>query len=41
MLTDELTISKPVSVWNKSLSLEPKKFLQCIGKAAIQGASLA
>lgn len=37
MLTDELTLSKPVSVWNKSLSLEPKKFLQGIGKMLAKG----
>uniref|UniRef100_UPI004056DEA0 pentapeptide repeat-containing protein n=1 Tax=Candidatus Electronema sp. TaxID=2698783 RepID=UPI004056DEA0 len=40
MKSNELTVSKPVSVWNKSLSLEPKKFLQGISKAAIKGASL-
>ncbi|MGR0480800.1 MAG: pentapeptide repeat-containing protein [Candidatus Electronema sp. V4] len=40
MNSNELTLSQPVSVWNKSISLEPKKFLQGIGKAAIKGASL-
>ncbi|WP_420209124.1 pentapeptide repeat-containing protein [Candidatus Electronema sp. JC] len=40
MSRNELTVSKPVSVWNKSISLEPKKFLFGIGKAALKGASL-
>ena len=39
MNSNELTASKPVSVWNKSISLEPKKFLFGIGKAAIKGIS--
>ena len=40
MNSNELIVSKPVSVWNKSISLEPKKFLQGIGKAALKGVSL-
>ena len=40
MNSNELTARQPVSVWNKSISLEPRKLLQGIGKAAIKGASL-
>ncbi|WPD24762.1 MAG: pentapeptide repeat-containing protein [Candidatus Electrothrix scaldis] len=32
-----LNISRPVSVWNKDISLEPRKFLQGIGKMVIEG----
>ncbi|WP_417911459.1 pentapeptide repeat-containing protein [Candidatus Electronema sp. TJ] len=37
MNSNELTICQPVSVWNKSISLEPKKFLQGIGKMLAKG----
>lgn len=35
-----LKLSQPVSVWNKSISFEPRKFLQGIGKAVIKGVAL-
>ncbi|WP_417915106.1 pentapeptide repeat-containing protein [Candidatus Electronema sp. JM] len=35
-----VNITKPVSVWNKSISLEPRKFLQGVVKAALKGVSL-
>ncbi|WP_417909531.1 NACHT domain-containing protein [Candidatus Electronema sp. PJ] len=37
VLSDELNISKPVSVWNKSISLEPRKFLVGISKMLAKG----
>ena len=33
----ELVVSKPVAVWNKDISLEPKKFLLGISKMVVKG----
>ena len=35
-----LNISRPVSVWNRTISLEPRKFLFGIGKMLVEGAML-
>jgi len=35
---NELIVTKPVAVWNKSISLEPRKFFVSLGKMAVEGA---
>lgn len=40
MLTNELTVTKPVALWNRDIKAEPGKLLKGIGKAAMKGASL-
>jgi hypothetical protein len=39
-LQNDITLKKPVSVWNRDLSISPKSFFGSLGKAAISGAVL-
>ena len=36
----DITMKKPVAVWNRALSISPKEFFGSLGKAAISGAVL-